>query len=106
LLPQGWPALTSGIALALPPSLECLDHLPRGRFRDRGAAARGDAAAVLVLHLEPLDGEVRIVEALVERQGATDGRVLACVQGALRGLSVPLPTARAGPRQRLRYPLR
>jgi len=91
-----------------PTSLQCRDHFARGRFRERSRAGRGGDAqlAVLMLQLETLEGAVRIVDASVERKGESDDAVIACVQDALRGLTVPMSGTRPGSRQKLPYPLR
>jgi hypothetical protein len=107
-LPRGWPALVRKIAEAQPESLPCRDHLPLGRFRARSRLGQvADAGApMLTLQLETVDGAVKIVDAPVARKGALDDGSLACVQNALRGLTLDMPGTAAGTRQRLNYLLR
>ncbi|HTN54482.1 MAG TPA: hypothetical protein VML50_18885, partial [Anaeromyxobacter sp.] len=69
----------------------------------QGADEKG--APALMLEIETLDGEVRIVDAPVETRGQADDGLFACAQRALRGQVIPAASARPGSRIRLLYPL-
>jgi hypothetical protein len=59
----------------------------------------------LMLELETLDGEVRIVDAPVEARGRADDGLFACAQKVLRGQTITAASAHRGQRIRLLYPL-
>jgi hypothetical protein len=59
----------------------------------------------LLLLLETLDGEIRIVDAPVESRGGADEVFFACAQKVLRGQTITAPSARRGDRIRFMFPL-
>lgn len=69
-----------------------------------GSISRGKPA-LLVLDLEALGGEVRIVDAQVREWGAASEATLACARDVLRGQIVAAPTARRGERVWMPFPL-
>jgi hypothetical protein len=81
----------------------CFDAEPQDERNDRDTGA--DAAAVLMLHLESGEGEVRIVDAAVESRGAVGDGVVACAQQLLRERTVAVPGATSGSRHRLAFTL-
>lgn len=60
---------------------------------------------ILMLQVETLEGQVRIVDAPVETRGRAGDAVIACVQQALRGQTFAVPDARPGSRHRILYTL-
>ena len=69
-----------------------------------GRIPRGKPAT-LVLEMEMLEGEVRIVEASVREWGGASEQVVSCAQGVLRGQVAHAPTARPGQRVQMPFPL-
>jgi hypothetical protein len=61
--------------------------------------------AVLMLELETLGGEVRIVEAQVQAWGGASAEVVSCAQYVLRGQVIAASTAGPGHRVRMPFPL-
>jgi hypothetical protein len=70
----------------------------------RGAIPRGKPA-FLVLELETLGGEVRIVDAQVREWGEASEATVSCARDVLRGQVVAAPTAVPGERMRMPFPL-
>ncbi|HEU4384999.1 MAG TPA: hypothetical protein VFR85_16065 [Anaeromyxobacteraceae bacterium] len=69
-----------------------------------GPIPRGKPAT-LVLEMEMLEGEVRIVEARVREWGGASEQVVSCAQGVLRGQVARAPTAGPGQRVQMPFPL-
>ena len=61
--------------------------------------------AVLMLEIESLDGEVRIVDAPVRTRGDASDALVACAQGALRNQVIRAPEARPGDLHRMPFAL-
>lgn len=64
-----------------------------------------DTTTILVLQIESLPEQVRIVEAPVESPGRASPGYVACIQRVLRGQTFAAPGARPGHRYRLLYPV-
>jgi hypothetical protein len=62
---------------------------------DASAAAAGDEA-LLVVKLETLAGEVRVVDSVVHSPGRTRPALVSCAQWALRGAKLPAPGVAPG----------
>jgi hypothetical protein len=72
----------------------------------RDAAPMEDnGATILVLEVEELSGQLRIVDAPVETRGAASDGLIACAQRVLRGHTVAAPGSAAGKRHRALFPL-
>ncbi len=67
--------------------------------------AEGDVATTLMLQVEGLAGQVRIVDAPVEMRGKASDGLIACAQGVLRGQVIPAAAAKPGTRYRIPFPL-
>jgi len=65
----------------------------------------GGGAPAVVLHLETLSGQVRIVDAPVLSWAGVSEAAMGCVQAALRGRSFPAPAAQPGRKLRVVFPL-
>jgi hypothetical protein len=90
----------------------CADEGSQARRARQRKAAAGDESrpeetgtTVLVLLLEMHRGEVRIVDAPLENQGAASDAAISCAQRVLRGHTVQVPEASEGERARVMYPL-
>jgi len=71
---------------------------------DPEAAPPSGVTPALLLHVETLDGRIRIADAVVENRGGASDGLIACTQRVLRGQTFPAPTAKGG--QRFRVPHR
>lgn len=105
------PALSRALGAARPRLERCFDPEVQAREARRpytsvGTPAAGPGGAVLLLHLEAAPGgPLRVVDAPVVARGAVDDGLLACAQGALRGLELGGSGAGEATRLRVRYPL-
>lgn len=61
--------------------------------------------ALLMLELEALGGEVRIVEARVREWGSASEATASCARDVLRGRIIPAATVHGGGRMRMPFPL-
>ena len=68
--------------------------------------AEGDVATTLMLQVEGLAGQVRIVDAPVEMRGTASDGLIACAQGILRGQVIPAAAVKPGTRYRMPLPAR
>jgi hypothetical protein len=68
-------------------------------------AGSGKDQTVLLLDIEALDGEVRILEASVDRRGTASDDVVACARKQLEGRIVPASHATPGTRFKMKFPL-
>ncbi len=97
----------------LHPSLSaCFDEVTQARYGQQGYSSVGDYArtddhgtTVLMLEVETLQGQVRIVDAPVETRGGASDGLLACAQRVLRGHVVQVPEAKPGSRHRMLFTL-
>lgn len=106
-------ALRAGLEPLAPQLQACLRAGPgTSRGGATVSAAAGDeelddavGTPAVVLHLETLAGQVRIVDAPVLSWAGMSEGAMACVQQALRGRTFPAPAARVGRKLRMAYPL-
>jgi hypothetical protein len=106
-------AVNRGIAALGPQLGACFDEGTRSRFggarhtapEGQGAADDEGGAVVLLLELETLDDQVRIVDAPVQSAGGASDGLLACAQQVLRGQTLAAPGIHGGTRHRVPYNL-
>jgi len=72
---------------------------------DEDLGGEGGGGPAVVLHVESLPGQLRIVDAPVLAWQGTSEAAMACVQQALRGRTMAAPAARPGQKLRVAYPL-
>ncbi len=83
----------------------CADHVGGfGGGAAPGPIPRGKPAS-LMLEMETLQGEVRIVDAQVQEWGEASEQLVSCARSVLRGQVIPASTVLRGERMRMPYPL-
>lgn len=105
-------AIAQGLAELKPALSECFSETLQARNAGQAVtavmdevAAEDNGATTLMLQVEGLAGEVRIVDAPVEMRGNASDGLIACAQQALRGQVIPAGAARRGTRYRIPFPL-
>jgi hypothetical protein len=100
--------VTRAIEQQVPGLVACLPGRAPGAaalVASRRGLPAADTAGVLLLELEPGDGELRIVDATVGERGAASDAELACAARALKGRALAMPGNTAGPRVTMPFPL-
>lgn len=110
-------ALHAGLQELEPRLSACFDEVTQARYAqamapgtapeaepDPDAPPPSGAVPALLLHVETLDGRIRIADAVVESRGGASDGLVACTQRVLRGQTFPAPGAKPG--QRFRVPHR
>jgi hypothetical protein len=105
-------ALGRGLNELQPDLSACFDEVTQSRYGQQPFTKVRDYApldehgtTVLMLQVETLQAQVRIVDAPVETRGPASDGLIACAQQVLRGKMVPAPQARPGARHRVRFAL-